>query len=320
MQITIEDLRDHFNLELLAGQDGVKHRLIVSDIKRPGIELAGYWEYFTPERLQLLGRTEVNFLNNLTWERREEQLVQFYSYPLSGVIITRNLEPPEPMIKLANEKKIALLRVDESTTSFLSQMTDYLERMLAPTESIHGVLIDVYGVGVLLTGESGIGKSETALELVKRGHRLVADDLVEIKKIGAYNLIGRAVKINQHYMEIRGIGIVDIKTLFGAGAVKLEQEIHLIAELEDWDNPAEIYDRLGLSNLTEQLLGLALPKVVIPVRPGRNLPIIIEVAAMNYRLKNMGYHAAQEFAARLKAEIAGKMTANQSISKKGSLS
>lgn len=311
MLITIDDLRDHFELELLAGAAGVNNQLTVSDIKRPGIELAGYWEYFTPERLQLLGRTEINFLNNLPPESRKKQLVKYYNYPLCGVIITRNLEPPEPMIELANLKQIPLLRVTTSTTSFLSQMTDYLERMLAPTESIHGVLIDVYGVGVLLTGESGIGKSETALELVKRGHRLVADDLVEIKKIGAYTLIGTALKVNQHYMELRGIGIIDVKTLFGAGAVKLEQEIHLIAELEDWDDGAEIYDRLGLQSNTQHLLGLAIEKVVIPVRPGRNLPIIIEVAAMNYRSKYMGYHAAEEFATRLQAEIARKMNIRQ---------
>ncbi len=305
--ISIENILEHFKLEILAGQEGVKRKLSVIDIKRPGIELAGYWEHFTPERLQLFGRTETNFLNNLSASVRRERLEKFYSYPLKGVIITRNLNPPDPMIEFAERAGVPLLRASIATTQFLSKMTGYLERMLAPSQTVHGVLVEVYGIGVLLTGTSGIGKSETALELVKRCHRLVADDLVMIKKIGANTLVGCALPLNQHHMELRGIGIIDVKTLFGAGAVKIEQKIHLTVKLQDWNcGPGDDYDRLGLDTNTTSLLGLDIPQVIIPVRPGRNLPTIIEVAALNHRLQFMGYNAARQFVQRLEEEIKRK--------------
>ncbi|AZR72242.1 HPr kinase/phosphorylase [Anoxybacter fermentans] len=310
MSLTIQELISHFKLELLAGRKGLKNKLMVTDIKRPGIELAGYWKYFTPERIQLLGRTEINFLSELSFLERKERLIKFFSYQLPGVIITRNLKPPEPMIQIAKETGVPLLRVKTSTTRFLSQLTDYLEKKLAPSKTVHGVLVEVYGVGVLLIGESGIGKSETALELVKRGHRLIADDVVELKRIGASTLVGTALKINQHYMELRGIGIIDVKTLFGAGAIKSEQVVHMIIELEDWKCQKDDYDRLGLNTATAPLLGVEIPKVVVPVRPGRNLTTIIEVAAMNHRLKCIGFDAAKKFTRQLEAEISRKREKN----------
>lgn len=311
MAITMQQLMDHFSLELMAGQAGLGKSLRVADIKRPGIELAGYWEHFTPERIQLLGRTEVTFLSELPLEERTRRLAYFFNYPLPGVIITRNLDPPAPMTEMAERSRVPLLRVRTSTTRFLSQLSDYLERELAPIQVVHAVLVEVYGIGILLTGESGIGKSEVALELVKRGHRLVADDLVEVRLIGATTLMGRALKMNQHYMEIRGLGIIDVKTLFGAGAIKIEQEIHLMIELKMWQMIAEAeYDRLGLHMQTTKLLDLQIPKVLIPVQSGRNLATVIEVAAMNHRLQYMGLHAAQEFVLQLDAEIARKKERN----------
>lgn len=311
MKLTIQHLQQKFDLELLAGEEGLEHPLTVVDIKRPGIELAGYWEYFTPKRIQLMGMTELAFIKGFSEKECQTRLEEYFSYPMPGVIITRGLEPPKPMIGLAEQANIPLLRTQMSTTRFSSRLSDYLERELAPTQTIHSVLVDVYGVGVLLMGESGIGKSETALELVKRGHRLVADDLVELRKIGEMTLIGKALKINQHYMELRGIGIIDVKTLFGAGAIKIEQEVHLVVVLEGWErSQVDAYDRLGLTTERKEILGIDVPKVVIPVRPGRNLTTIIEVAAMNHRLKYMGYHAAQEFAQRLEEEIARKKELN----------
>lgn len=305
--ITIRILMNHFKLELLAGEVGLDNSIKVADIKRPGIELAGFWEYFTPERIQLLGRTEIMFLNALNSEQRRERLTKFFNYPLPGVIITRNLEPPEPMLAIAEDAGIPLFKSNCSTTRFLSRLTNYLEKILAISQTVHGVLVDVYGIGVLLMGESGIGKSETALELVKRGHRLVADDLVVIRRIGAHELIGTAMELNQYYMELRGIGIIDVKTLFGVGAVKLEQKIHLVLELEEWVAGEDYYDRLGLNTHTMQILDVELPEVIVPVRPGRNLATIVEVAAMNHRLKFMGYHSAQEFTERQKAKISQKI-------------
>lgn len=311
MKLTIQHLQKKFDLELLAGEAGLEHPLTVADIKRPGIELAGYWEYFTPKRIQLLGKTELTFIKGFSEAECRNRLKEYFSYSLPGVIITRGLEPPQLMIGLAEQAKIPLLRTKMSTTRFSSRLSDYLERELAATKTIHSVLVDVYGIGVLLMGESGIGKSETALELVKRGHRLVADDLVELRKIGERTLIGKALKINQHYMELRGIGIIDVKTLFGAGAIKIEQEVHLVVVLESWErSQVDEYDRLGLTIEKKEILEIEVPKVVIPVRPGRNLTTIIEVAAMNHRLKYMGYDAAHEFAQRLEEEIARKKELN----------
>ncbi|SJZ42072.1 HPr(Ser) kinase/phosphatase [Selenihalanaerobacter shriftii] len=301
--IPILQIVEEFNLEVLAGKEGLKKEVGVSDIKRPGIELAGFFDYFTPERIQILGKTELSFLSGLTKDKRDARLNKFMGYnKLPGVVITRGLNPPNELVNLAEENSIPLLSTKSSTTSFLSRLSEYLEIVFAPNITTHGVLVNVYGVGVLITGKSGIGKSETALGLVKRGHQLVADDVVKIKKLGKDRLLGSALKISQYYMELRGLGIIDIKTLFGAGAIKLKQEVELIIKLETWQKEKH-YDRLGLNEDYEEILDVSISKLTVPVKPGRDLAMIIEVAAMNFRLKLTGYDAAQEFTKKLQNNL-----------------
>lgn len=292
-KLTVNDIIDKFNLSILAGEPEGK-LIKISDIKRPGIELAGFWKYFTPERVQLLGMTEISFLKELSPNTLNKRVKKLFTYDLSCVIIARNLEVPEVIINEANNNKIPLLRTPISTTRILSLLTNYFEEVLAPEESIHGVLVDIYGVGVLITGKSGIGKSETAVQLVKRGHRLVADDLILIKKIGERKLIGTAPQVSRHFLEIRGIGIINVRTLFGAGAVKDSSEINMIAKLEFW-NENKMYERLGIDNIYGEIMDIEIPQVVLPVKPGRNLAMVLEIAAMNTRMKSMGYNAAQDF-------------------------
>jgi len=296
--ILISQVVEEFGLKILAGKDGLDNEVIVSDIKRPGIELAGFFDYFTPERIQLLGRTELSFLRGLESNIKEIRLSQFMDYDLPGIIITRDLLPPQELIILSEKNDIPLLGTELSTTSFLSRLSEYLEVIFAPSITIHGVLVSVYGVGVLITGKSGIGKSETALGLVKRGHQLVADDAVSIKRLGKDRLLGSASEIAQYHMELRGLGIIDIKTLFGVGAIKLDQNVELVIELEKWQ-PERNYDRLGLDEEHREILGVEVPRLTVPVKPGRDLAMIIEVAAMNFRLKLTGYDAAQEFTQKL---------------------
>ncbi len=291
--LTVNDIINKFELNILAGDPEGK-LIKISDIKRPGIELAGFWKYFAPERVQLLGMTEISFLKELSPSTLNKRVKKLFSYDLSCVIIARDLEVPEVIIDQANENKIPLLRTSISTTRFLSLLTNYFEEALAPEKSIHGVLVDIYGVGVLISGKSGIGKSETAVQLVKRGHRLVADDLIIIKKIGERKLIGTAPKVSRHFLEIRGIGIINVRTLFGAGAVKDTTEINMIAKLEFW-NENKMYERLGIDNIYGEIMDIELPQVVLPVKPGRNLAMVLEIAAMNTRMKAMGYNAAQDF-------------------------
>lgn len=296
-QITVKNIIKKFDLEILAGK-AEKKIIPVSDIKRPGIELAGFWNFFAPERVQLLGMTEISFLRELDKKTLEKRIKTFFSYQLSCVIITRNLEIPEIMLKESQKNSIPLLRTSIATTRFLSLLTSYLEEELAPEKTIHGVLVDIYGVGVLISGRSGIGKSETAVQLVKRGHRLVADDVIIVKKIGERQLIGFAPEVSRHFLEIRGIGIINVRTLFGAGAVKDSSEINIIAKLEFWQENKR-YERLGIDNIYDELMGIEVPQVVIPVKPGRNLAMVLEVAAMNSRMKSMGYNAARDFSSKV---------------------
>ncbi|MFP4662290.1 MAG: HPr(Ser) kinase/phosphatase [Halanaerobiales bacterium] len=292
-KLSVNEIIEKFELSLLAGDPEGKI-ISVSDIKRPGIELAGFWKYFTPERVQLMGMTEISFLKELSPDTLNRRIKKLFSYDLSCVIIARNLDIPDIIISQAEENKIPLLRTKISTTRFLSSLTNYFEEALAPEETFHGVLVDIYGVGVLIKGKSGIGKSETAVQLVKRGHRLVADDLIIVKKIGERKLIGTAPKVSRHFLEIRGIGIINVRTLFGAGAVKDSSEINMISKLEFW-NEDKIYERLGIDNIYAKIMGIEVPQVVIPVKPGRNLAMVLEIAAMNTRMKAMGYNAAQDF-------------------------
>jgi HPr kinase/phosphorylase len=297
-KVRVADMIEHFNLELISGEEGIHRPITTSDISRPGLEMTGFFDYYPADRIQLLGMTEITFSNRLSPEERKSRMDNLCSDITPGIVISRNLKVPDELIEASEEKSVPVMRTPMKTTRFSSRLTNYLEFKLAPATAIHGVLVDVYGVGVLITGKSGVGKSETALELVKRGHRLVADDCVEIVQEEEGSLIGHAPELIEHLLEIRGLGIINVMTLFGAGAVRSHKKITMIANLELWDEHKQ-YDRLGLDEEKVKILDTEITKMTVPVRPGRNLAIIIEVAAMNYRLKNMGVNAARQFTAKL---------------------
>ncbi|HEY8443883.1 MAG TPA: HPr(Ser) kinase/phosphatase [Clostridia bacterium] len=283
------------DLEILnLGKDYIT--LSTVNINRPGIQLTGFYTHFGADRVQIMGEMEFAYLRSLTDEQRYESLNKYFSYPLPCLIISTNLEPMSEMLELAQKYQIPLLRSAQRTTYIVNDLIAYLNEVLAPTITMHGVLIDMYGVGVLITGNSGIGKSENALELVQRGHRLVADDAVIIKRVHD-RLIGRAPENIKFLMEVRGIGIIDVRNMYGVGAVKNSKVIDMVVELEKWDDNKE-YDRLGVTQSIE-ILGYSLPKIVVPVKPGRNLAVILEVAARDHRLKSMGYSALDELNKRL---------------------
>ena len=295
-RIPVSRVINELELKLLAGEADNKY-IRVSDIKRPGIELAGFWNYFVPERVQILGKTEITFLKELKPDILKERIQKFFSYELSCVVVTRDLDIPEVLLEEAQKTSTPLLKTHISTTRFASLLTNILEEALAPQKVIHGVLVDIYGIGVLIIGKSGIGKSETAIQLVKRGHRLVADDLINVKKIGERELRSSAPEVSRHFLEIRGIGIINVRTLFGAGAVQNSTVINMVAKLEKWEEN-KIYDRLGIDNSYDQIMGIEIPEVVIPVKPGRNLAMVLEVAAMNKRMRSMGYNAARDLSSK----------------------
>lgn len=272
------------------------------DVNRTGLPLAGYFEYFPYERIQIIGKTEFTYFENIDKDERRKRLDKFFSYEIPVLIVTRGLEISEDILEKAKKYKRAVLSSECSTTRFINKLSNYLDNKLAPHVTLHGVLVDVYGIGVLIKGESSIGKSETALELIQKGHRLVADDAVEIRKVDDSRLVGQAPELLKHYMEIRGIGIIDVKSLYGVGAIKNQKAIDLVIELENW-NQQKYYDRLGLDREYEEILGKKVEKLVIPVKPGRNTSMIIEVAAMNYRQRGMGIDAAQEFTKKLSEVI-----------------
>ncbi len=298
-------LVNRFKLNLAAGEEGLDRPIHNTDISRPGLEMAGYFSHYASDRIQLLGTTELSFYNLLPDKERHGRLRRLCRPDTPAIIVTRGIEPPEELVNAAKELGTPLLTSKDATTSLMSRLTTYLEHELAKTTSLHGVLVDVYGVGVLITGDSGIGKSETALELVKRGHRLVADDNVEIREITKDELIGKPPKLIEHLLEIRGLGIINVMTLFGAGSILTEKKIGLNINLENWDKD-KLYDRVGLNEETLRILDTEITKKTIPVRPGRNVAVIIEVAAMNYRLNIMGINTAEEFNERLNAEILRK--------------
>lgn len=289
---------DQFQLNVLAGEQGLNREVKVSDLHRPAFVLAGFPLNHPPERIQILGKTELSFINGLEGDVRAERLKEICHRETPCIIVAHGEEPPADLKAYAEQAHVPLLQTNVPTTKFISILTNYLEAELSPRTTMHGVLVEVYGVGVLILGKSGIGKSETALELLKRGHRLVADDAVEIRQTAEQELIGSAPELIECLMEIRGLGILNIMTMFGAGAVRQQKKITLAVELEYWDSRKN-YDRLGLDEEKMQILDTFIPKVTIPVRPGRNLAVIVEVAAMNYRLKRMGYHAAMQFTHRL---------------------
>ncbi|MFH7818551.1 HPr(Ser) kinase/phosphatase [Neobacillus thermocopriae] len=298
VKVRTKDIVEKFQLELICGEEGINRPITMSDISRPGIELAGFFEFYPAERIQLLGMTELTFFQQLSDSEKETRMEKLCTDITPAIIITRGLEVPKELIEAAERESVPVLRTTLKTTRFASRLTNFLESKLAPTTAVHGVLVDVYGIGVLITGKSGVGKSETALELVKRGHRLVADDCVEIRQEDQDTLVGTSPDLIEHLLEIRGLGIINVMTLFGAGAVRSNKRITLVINLETWD-PKKQYDRLGLDEEKMKIIDTEITKLTVPVRPGRNLAVIIEVAAMNYRLKRMGVNAAQQFTERL---------------------
>lgn len=306
--ITVEELVDALNLTIFTRDADLSRPITTVDINRPGLALAGYLRYHPAERIQLLGRTELSFLRGMDSREQALRVFAFCSYEQTPcVIVTRGETPPESLLREAHTRNLPVLGVNLVTTRAVAVISTYLEEQLAPETLIHGVLVDVYGIGILITGSSGIGKSETALELIKRGHRLVADDAVIIRQVTDDTLVGSAPPLLQYLLEIRGLGVLNAMTLFGAGAVRTFKKLALVVHLEAWRDDVA-YDRLGIDEETVRILNIELPSITIPVRPGRNLAVILEVAAMNFRLKGMGFDAARQFTDELERTIANETT------------
>ena len=303
-RVRTKDLLDTFDLELISGEEGINRPIVTSDLSRPGIELAGYFEYYPSERVQLLGTTEMSFFETLSPAERVNRMNDLCRDLTPCIIITRGHEIPDELIEASERESVPVMRSNSKTTRLFSHLTNFLESKLAPTTAVHGVLVDIYGVGVMITGKSGVGKSETALELVKRGHRLVADDCVEIRQEDQDTLVGNAPELIEHLLEIRGLGIINVMTLFGAGAVRSNKKISLVINLELWEKNKQ-YDRVGLDEEVIKIIDTNVTRLTVPVRPGRNLAVIIEVASMNFRLKKMGVNAAEQFSNRLNNTISG---------------
>jgi len=305
--VPLTTLVEEFNLEVaFAATDYQKIRLTVADVARPGLQLAGYFDHYEPMRLQVMGNVEISYLQKLTPDERAITFDRLFSYKFPALLISRNL-PVDPLcMEMAQKHNVTILRSQEATSTIVSTIIAYLKDALAPRITRHGVLMEVYGEGLLLMGESGIGKSETAIELLKRGHRMIADDAVEIRKVSGNSLVGKAPKLIRNYVELRGIGIVNVAKLFGMGAVKEENEINLVVNIVPWNNN-EVYDRLGLEDKFEEILDVKVPMNTIPVTPGRNLAVILEVAAMNNRQRKMGYNPAQEFTQQIDQHFAQAM-------------
>ena len=292
--VTVQELVDKVRLKVLQGNDYLNRTITTSDISRPALEFAGYFKHYPAMRIQLLGITEISFSKDLTHDQMTEYMTRMCTPQTPCFVISTNLPIPAELKQAAEDAKIPILGTHLTSSQILSNMTSYLLGRLAPRKSLHGVLVDISGVGVLITGDSGFGKSETALELVRRGHRLVADDRVEVYARDEQTLVGTAPAILQHLMEIRGIGIIDVSTLYGTGAIMPEDNINLIVHLETW-TPDVKFDRLGDRGDNQTIQGVIVPKVSVPVKTGRNLAIIIESAAMNYRAETMGYDATKTF-------------------------
>ena len=290
---------EEFNLESMYLPDLPENILIsCTRVNRPGLQMVGFYDHYEQQRLQIIGKVENLYLETLPKKERMMRLEDFFKSLPAGVIYTSSIDIDKSVIALAEKYRVPLLRTSKSTSDFMAALIAFLNVELGPRITRHGVLVEVYGEGILLLGDSGVGKSETAIELLKRGHRLIADDAVEIKRVSATSLVGRAPEIIRHYVELRGIGIVDVRRLFGMGAVKESEKIDLVINLESWQQD-KMYDRLGLDEQTTEILGIKVPSIVLPVSSGRNLSVVIEVAAMNNRQKKMGYNTAEEFNKRL---------------------
>ncbi len=291
--VSLAKIINEFSLETIYIPKAAEDILVSNvEVNRPGLQLAGYYEFFDSERVQVIGKSEESYLRELDSKELEACLDNFFSRKPPMVIVSRGLNISDEMKNAAEKYEVPLLRTNDSTSGFLAALIAFLNVQLAPRITRHGVLVEVYGEGVLLLGESGVGKSETAIELVKRGHRLIADDAVELRRVSSKSLVGSSPENIRHFIELRGIGIINASRIFGAGAVKLTEKIDMIINLELW-NPEKVYDRMGLENEKTEILGISIPSLTIPVKPGRNLAVIIEVAAMNNRQKKMGYNAAQ---------------------------
>lgn len=297
--IELSRIIKEFSLQVLnMPQDPNDIKVSSAEINRPGLQLAGYYEYFDPKRIQVLGMSEIGFLRHFTDEKLHQRVGELFEKKPVAVIIARNLTEDGVYKEMAELHGVPLLVTKESTSDFEAALIAFLNLHLAPRITRHGVLVEVYGEGILLLGESGVGKSETAIELVKRGHRLIADDAVEIRRVSSKSLVGTAPDNIRHFIELRGIGIINASRIFGVGAVKLTEKIDLVINMEPWD-VNKTYDRMGLENQTTDILGLDIPSLTIPVKPGRNLAVIIEVAAMNSRQKKLGYNAAEDLLSKL---------------------
>ncbi len=293
--VPLKTLVKEFHLEVVyAATDFSSIRLTVADVARPGLQLAGYFDHYEPMRLQVMGNVEMSYVSKLQHLDRTSIFDRLFSYKFPALLISRGIDPHPEMLEMAKKHNITILRTKEATSAIVSGIITYLKDALAPRITRHGVLVEVYGEGILLIGESGIGKSEAAIELLKRGHRLIADDAVEIRRIATNSLVGTAPELIRDYIELRGIGIINVAKLYGMGAIKLENYIDLVVNIVPW-NTQEAYDRLGLEDQFTDILGVKVPMYTIPLTPGRNLAVILEVAAMNNRHRKMGYNAAVEF-------------------------
>ena len=302
-QVTVEKIAKMLDLKNLTEELDLTQRMIVlSDVNRPALQLSGYFEYFEQKRIQIIGNVEYNYVRQQVLKQRLDIAKQFFAFDIPCVIYCRDLVPDEEIREIAVENNVPLLQTSRSTSEFTAELIYTLKEELAPMITIHGVLVDVYGEGLLITGESGIGKSEAALELIRRGHRLVTDDVVEIRKINEHTLVGSSPDITKHFIELRGIGIIDVKALYGVECVKEKQNIDLVIQLEDWKKENE-YDRLGMEEEYTEFLGNKVVCHSLPIRPGRNLAVICETAAVNHRQKKMGYNAAKELYRRVQATL-----------------
>ena len=303
-KVAVAKIARQLRLENLTPEIDMETKYVTTpEINRPALQLTGYYEHFENERVQIIGYVEYTYMLQLGYERRIEQFERFVSSSIPCVVFTSSIKPEAKMIELCRENNVPALSSDRSTSGFMAEIIRWLGVELAPSIRVHGVLLDVYGEGVLIMGESGIGKSEAALELVRRGHRLVSDDVVEIRKVSEATLVGSAPDLTRHLIELRGIGIIDVKTLYGVEAVKATQSIDMVIRLEDWDRDKE-YDRLGMEEEYTEFLGNKVACHTLPIRPGRNLAIIVETAAVNHRQKKMGYNAAHELYRRMQENLA----------------
>lgn len=305
-KVKLQKIVEKMNLKNLTPDVDLSESFVeVPDINRPALQLTGFFEHFDSDRVQIIGYVEYTFLEKMEEEKKKEIYQTFLSYPIPCLVFCRNLPPEEMLLEMAEKANVPVFQTEKKTSEFTSELIRWLNVELAPCISIHGVLVDVYGVGVLIMGESGIGKSEAALELIKRGHRLVSDDVVEIRRVSDETLVGSAPDITRHFIELRGIGIVDVKTLFGVLSVRETENIDLVITLEEWNRDKE-YDRLGLEEEYTEFLGNKVVCHHLPIRPGRNLAIIVETAAINHRQKQMGYNAAQELYNRVQQNLTRK--------------